>query len=117
MALGLAPLIVWCAILWIHGSLEYFFQTYVVALFGQATSRFSSTFAERLMALPAWGVAPFPMLQLFLSMTALFWVPAAIHLCLVSRPRRFPLDLALAALYLAVSAYAVLQPGGGFCTI
>jgi hypothetical protein len=114
VALGLAPLLFWCAILWMHGSLEYFFQTYVVALFGQATSRFPSTFAERLMALPAWGVAPFPMLQLFLSVTALFWVPAVIHLCLVGRPRRFPLDLAWAALYLVVSAYAVLQPGGGF---
>ena len=113
-ALGLAPLLVWCLIQWIQGSLGFFLQTYFAALFSQATSRYSSTLLERLMALPAWGIAPFPMLHLFLLMTALFWVPAAIHLFFLRRPRRLPLDVALAVLYLVVSTYAVLQPGGAF---
>jgi hypothetical protein len=114
VVLGLAPLLVWCVILWSRGSLAYFFQSYFAALFGQATSRYSSAFAARLMAFPGWGVAPFPMLRLFLGSTALFWVPAAIHLFLVERPRRCPPDLALASLYLLISAYALLQPGGTF---
>jgi hypothetical protein len=113
-ALGLAPLLVWCLIQWSQGSLAFFLQTYFAALFSQATSRYSSTMLERLLALPAWGIAPFPMLHLFLSMTALFWVPAAIHLFLLRRPRRLPLDVALVGLYLGVSTYAVLQPGGAF---
>jgi len=112
--LGLAPFLVWCLILWSFGSLGYFFETYFAALFTQATSRYSSTLLERLMALPEWGVSPFPSVGRFVSMTALFWVPAAIILCLVHRPRRCSLDLALAALYLLISAYAVLQPGGPF---
>jgi len=114
VGLGLAPLLVWCVILWSFGSLEYFFETYFAALFSQATSRFSSTLVERLIALPEWGVSPFPLARRFLSMTALFWVPAAILLCFVRRLRRSSLDLALAALYLVISAYAVLQPGGPF---
>jgi hypothetical protein len=114
VVLGLAPLLVWCVIQWSQGSLGYFFQTYFAALFSQATSRYPSAFVERLMAFPEWGVAPFPMLRLFLGATALFWVPAAVHLFLVQRPRRCPPDLALAALYLGISAYAVLQPGGTF---
>ena len=55
VVLGLAPLFVWCVILWSYGSLTFFFETYFAALFSQATSRYTSTLAERLMALPEWG--------------------------------------------------------------
>jgi hypothetical protein len=113
-AFGLAPLLVWCVILASFGGLGFFFDTYFTALFTQATTRYSSTFLERLIALPRWGITRFPMERVFLSLTALFCVPAAITLWLVQRPRRCPLDLALAALYLLISVYAVLQPGGPF---
>ena len=112
--LGLAPILAWCVILWSVGSLGFFYQTYFSGLFTQATSRFSTTMVQRMMALPEWGITPYPMARLFLAMTVLFWVPAVILLCFVRRPRRPSLDLALAALYLVVSVYAVLQPGGGF---
>jgi hypothetical protein len=114
VALGLAPLLVWCAILWSFGGLGFFFETYFVALFTQATSRYSTTLLERLVALPAWGIQPFPKVRMFLYSTALFWVPAAIVLYRLYRPRRFLLELALASLYLVISVYAVLQPGGPF---
>jgi hypothetical protein len=111
--LGLAPLLVWCAILWSFGGLGFFFETYFVALFTQATSRYSTTMLERLVALPGWGIYAFPEVRWFLAPTALFWVPAAIALYRMRRPR-FPLELALASLYLVISVYAVLQPGGAF---
>jgi len=112
--LGLAPLLVWCGILWSFGGLGFFFESYFVALFTQATSRFHTTMLERLMALPEWGLSTFPLARSFLSMTALFGVPAAIALCFVRRARRLRLELALAALYLVISLYAALQPGGLF---
>ena len=112
--LGLAPLLAWCAIQWSQRSLGFFFDTYVAALFSQATSRYSSTFLERLMALPAWGLSTSPKAKMFAAMSALFCLPATIWVCLVRRPRRCPPDLALAMLYLGVSLYAVLQPGGAF---
>lgn len=112
--LGLAPLLLWCAILWSSGSLGYFYATYFSALFTQATSRFESTFVERLMAFPEWGFTRSFKELLFVGATAMFWAPAAIYLCLVRRRRRELLDLALAALYFVASAYAVIQPGGAF---
>jgi hypothetical protein len=111
---GLAPLLVWCAILWTQGSLGFFFDTYFAALFSQATSRYSTTFLERLVALPGWGISIFPKVELFASMSALFVLPAAIWVFLARRPRRCPPDIALAVLYLVVSVYAALQPGGTF---
>ena len=113
-ALGLAPLLGWCLILWLHGSLEYFLQTYVVALFGQATSRFSTTLAQRVMDLPGWSLRSGSNERWFVLSTSLFWIPAAALVCLRRRPRRFPLELALAGLYFATSVYAVIQPGGTF---
>jgi hypothetical protein len=111
---GGAPLLLWCAVVWGFGGLGFFFQTYFVALFTQATSRYSTTLLERLIAFPEWGIQPFAKLEWFLCAPALFWVPAAILLCLPGRPRRFRMELALAALYLVISLYAVLQPGGSF---
>ena len=113
-ALGLAPLLVWCAILWSCGSLGFFFETYFTALFSQATSRYSTTMLERLLALPEWGIAPFALAEWFWFANALFAVPAAIGLCFVRRAGRCLPDLVLAALYLGISLYAVLQPGGLF---
>jgi hypothetical protein len=112
--LGLAPLVVWCAVQWSRGSLGFFFDTYFAALFTQATSRYTSTLLERLVALPEWGFPPHSTERWFLLLTALFWVPAALHLCFLRRPVRFRLELALASLLLAVTGYAVLQPGGRF---
>jgi hypothetical protein len=114
VVLGLAPLLVWCAIQWSCGTLAFFFNTYFAALFTQATSRFPSTLVERLMALPVWGFPAHSTERWFLASTALFWVPAAIYLCFVRRPARIQLELALASLYLAISVYAVLQPGGSY---
>ena len=64
------------------------------------------------MAFPKWG-GIWPLPRLFLYVTAAFRLPA-IYLGLVRRPRRPLVDIALASLYLVVSAYAVLQPGGPF---
>jgi hypothetical protein len=111
---ALAPLLVWCAILWSQQSLGYFFETYFLALFNQATSRHSSTLARRLSVLPYWGFPRQSVERWFLVLTALFWVPAAIRLCLARGQRRLRLELGLAALYLAISIYAVLQPGGTY---
>jgi hypothetical protein len=61
-----------------------------------------------------WAFPEYSVERWFLYFTALFWVPAAIRLCLVRGQRRARLELALAALYLAISIYAVLQPGGSF---
>jgi hypothetical protein len=113
-SLGIAPLLVWCAILWSQGSLGFFFDTYFAALFSQATSRYPTTFLERLAALPGWGLVPAPKAEAFTSMGVLFGLPAALWVCLGRRPARLPPDLAIAALYLGVSLYAVLQPGGEF---
>jgi len=112
--LGLAPLLVWCAVQWSCGTLAFFFQTYFAALFTQATSRYTSTLLERLMALPEWGFPAYSTERWFLLLTGAFWVPAAVHLCFFRRPVRFRLELALASLLLGVSTYAVLQPGGQF---
>jgi hypothetical protein len=112
--LGLAPLAVWCLILWTQDSLGFFFKTYFGALLTQATSRYPTSFAWRLMALPSWGFRESSNERRFLIITALFWVPAALHLFFARGQRRARRDLALAILYLAVSLYAVLQPGGSF---
>ncbi len=112
--LGLAPLLVWCGVVWIWGSLGYFIETYFTVLFTQATSRYSSTLLQRLVALPEWGLPPYSTERWFLCMTGLFWVPGAIQLCLVRRRIPSLMDLALAASYLVISLYAVLQPGGPF---
>jgi hypothetical protein len=111
--LGLAPILVWCAIQWIQGSLGFFFDTYFAALFTQATSRYKSSLLERLIELPDWGFPAYSTERWFLVLTALFWVPAA-FVCLFRRPARIRLELALASLLLAVTGYAVLQPGGRF---
>ncbi len=114
VVLGLAPLLLWCAVLWSFDSLEYFFRTYFASLMTQATSRYSSTLTERLRAFPVWGVSPFPTEQVFYLANAAFWVPAVTYLCLLRRQPRVLVELALAAVYLLVSLYAVLQPGGPF---
>ena len=111
---GLAPLLIWCAIVWSQGSLGFFFDTYFAALLHQATSRYPTTFAWRLQAMPSWGFPAYSLERWFLILTALFWVPGAILLWLSRRRGRARLELALAFLYLAVSLYAVLQPGGSF---
>jgi hypothetical protein len=112
--LALAPLLVWCAALWTRGSLGYFFETYFSALFTQATSRYSTTLPERLLALADWGLPAFSIERWFLCFTGLFWIPAAIELFRSGRPPRVRLELSLAIAYLAISLYAVLQPGGMF---
>jgi len=114
VVLGLAPLLLWCAVLWSFGSLEYFIRTYFAALMTQATSRYASTITERLRAFPAWGLSPFRREQVFYLANAAFWVPAVTYLCLLRRQRRVLVELTLAAVYLVVSLYAVLQPGGRF---
>jgi hypothetical protein len=114
VVLGLSPLLVWCAIQWSCGNLAFFLDTYVWSLFAQATSRYPSTLSERLMALPVWGFPAHSTARWFLATSTSFWLPAAIYLCFVRRSARFGLELALASLYLAVSLYAVLQPGGPF---
>jgi hypothetical protein len=112
-ALGLAPLLVWCAVLWSHGSLGFFFDTYFAALFSQATSRYPSTLVERFVALPEW-ILERPVVRAFVPMSLLFTLSGAALLCFVQRTRRWSLEIGLAALYLAVSIYAVIQPGGRF---
>jgi hypothetical protein len=114
VALGLAPLLVWCVVQWSFGTLAYFFDTYFAALFTQATIRYRTTWMHRLITLPSWGFPAYSVERWFLYFTALFCVPAAIRLCLARRARRIRLEIALALLYLAISLYAVLQPGGGF---
>jgi hypothetical protein len=111
---SLAPLVIWCAIVWSQGSLGFFFDTYFAGLLHQATSRYPTTFAWRLQAMPSWGFPAYSLERWFLFLTALFWVPGAIVLWLSRRRGRARLELALAFLYLAVSLYAVLQPGGSF---
>jgi hypothetical protein len=111
---ALAPLLLWCAILWSFDALGYFYATYFSALFTQATGRFESTFLERLTSFPNWGISPLLVPPFFLYGTAAFGLPAAMYVCFRTRARRHRLDLALATLYLVVSAYAVFQPGGQF---
>jgi hypothetical protein len=111
---GLAPLLVWCAVQWSCGTLAFFYDTYFAALFTQATSRYTSTLLQRLTALPEWGFPAYSTERWFLLLTGAFWVPAAFHLGFIRRPVRFRLEFVLASLLLAVSSYAVLQPGGRF---
>jgi hypothetical protein len=112
--LSFLPLLVWCGLQWSCGNLAFFFDTYFSALFSQATSRYPSTLLERLTALPVWGFPAHSSERWFLATTAWFCLPAAIYLCFVRRPARFPLELALASLYLGISVYAVLLPGGSY---
>jgi hypothetical protein len=91
VVLGLAPLLAWCAVQWSCGTLDFFIDTYFAALFTQATSRYTSSLLQRLMALPEWGFAPYSTERLFLIITALFWIPAAFHLSVFRKPARFRL--------------------------
>jgi hypothetical protein len=111
---SLAPLVIWCAIVWSQGSLGFFFDTYFAALLHQAASRYPTSFAWRLQAMPSWGFPAYSLERWFLILTALCWVPGAIFLLLSRRRGRARLEIALALLYLVVSLYAVLQPGGSF---
>jgi hypothetical protein len=113
VVLGIAPLLVWCAVLWSRGGLGFFLDTYFGALFSQATSRYPSTLWERFVGLREW-ILERPPVRAFVPTTALFTLGGAILLCVVPRPRRSLLEIGLAALYLAVSIYAVIQPGGRF---
>ena len=111
---AIAPLLIWCAIVWRQDSLGFFFDTYFAALLHQATSRYPTTFAWRLQAMPSWGFPAYSLERWFLILTALFWVPGAVLLWLSRRRGRARLELALALFYLVVSLYSVLQPGGSF---
>jgi hypothetical protein len=111
---ALAPLLVWCAVLWSRGSMGFFFETYFGALFTQATSRYSTTLPERLVALADWGLPPYSIERWFVCFVGLFSVPVAIELLRSGKPPRVRLELSLALAYLTISLYAVLQPGGMF---
>ena len=113
VVLGVAPLLVWCAILWSRGGLGFFFDTYFGALFSQVTSRYPSTLLERFVALPEWIFERAPV-RAFVPMTMLFAVSGTIALFFVRRPKRAALEIGMAALYLVISIYAVIQPGGRF---
>jgi hypothetical protein len=91
--LALAPLLVWCALLWARGGLAFFFETYFAALFTQATSRYSTTLPERLLALSDWGLPASSIERRFVCFTGLFLVPVAIGLFRSGRPPRVRLEL------------------------
>jgi hypothetical protein len=112
--LAAVPLLVWCAVLWARGNLGFFFETYFLALFTQATSRYSTTLPERLLALGDWGLPAWSIERWFVCFTGLFWLPVAIQLFGSGKPPRVRLELSLALAYLGISLYAVLQPGGTF---
>jgi hypothetical protein len=112
--LGGLPLLTWCGVLWISGDLDFFVRTYFLALFNQATSRYSSTLLERLLALPSWGFPAYSVERWTLLFTGIVAVPVAIELFRAGRPPGVRRDLTLAVLYLVLSVYAVLQPGGPF---
>jgi hypothetical protein len=109
VVLGLAPLLVWCAILWGNGSLGFFFDTYFAGLFSQVTSRYPSTLMQRLVALPEW-IFERGIVRAFVPMSMLFTLSGAIALYFLRRPRRCALEIGLAVLYLVISIYAVIQP-------
>src|SRR5215831_8110335 len=109
------------------GNLGYFLRTYVLALMTQANSRFGTTLLERLGELPSWGLPPYVNLTKFVYALGAFLLVAVGYLLrnledtssgspllMLSGSRSLFRELAPAILYLAVSFYAVLKPGGPF---
>src|SRR5499433_577441 len=127
LTLGVGPFLLWCAVVGASGNLDYFLRTYVLALMTQANTRFETTMLERLTAFPSWGLSPYANLTWFVYALGVFLLVAIGYLLrnledtssgspllvLGDRPSLFR-ELAPAILYLAVSLYAVLKPGGPF---
>src|SRR5262245_11552439 len=127
LTIGVGPFLLWCALLGASGNLDYFLRTYILALMTQADTRFETTLLERLVAFPGWGLSPFANFTWFVSALGVFLLVAIGYLLrnledapsesprLVLRGSPSPFrELAPAILYLAVSLYAVLKPGGPF---
>src|SRR5215472_12872984 len=127
LTLGVGPFLLWCAVMGASGNLDYFLRTYVLALMTQANTRFETSLLERLAAFPSWGLSPYANLTWFVSALGAFLVvtigyllrnleeiSSASPLPLPSGSRSLFRELASAFLYLAVSLYAVLKPGGPF---
>ena len=127
LALGVGPFLLWCAVMGASGNLGYFFRTYVLALMTQANARFESTLLERLVAFPSWGLPPLTNLTKFVYALGAFLLVAIGYLLrnledtssgspllMLRGSRSLFRELAPAILYLAVSLYAVLKPGGPF---
>ena len=110
--LALAPLLVWCALLWTRGGLGFFFETYWRFHPGDLALQHDSP--RTALALSDWGLPAYSTERWFVCFTGLFQVPVAIELLRSGRPPRVRLELSLALAYLAISLYAVLQPGGMF---
>jgi len=131
LALSIGPFLLWCAIVGLSLNLGYFLRTYVLALMTQANSRFGTTLLERLGAFPTWGLSPYANLTWFVYALGIFLVLAVgvaigyllktledtssgSPLLVLSDSRSLFRELGPAILYLAVSLYAVLKPGGWF---
>jgi len=127
LALGVGPFLLWCAVVGASGNLDYFLRTYVLALMTQANTRFETTLLERLVAFPSWGLSPFANFTWFVYALGAFLLLAIGYLLrnhedtssgapllALSDSRSLFRELAPAILYLAVSFYAVLKPGGPF---
>jgi len=127
LALGVGPFLLWCAVMGASGNLGYFLRTYVLALMTQANSRFGTTLLERLGELPSWGLPPYVNLTKFVYALGAFLLVAVGYLLrnledtssgspllMLRGSRSLFRELGPAILYLAVSFYAVLKPGGRF---
>src|SRR5215813_9202657 len=127
LTLGVGPFLLWCAVMGASGNLDYFLRTYVLALMTQANTRFGTTLLERLVAFPTWGLSPYANFTWFVYALGAFLFLAIGYLLrnledtssgspllMLSGSRSLFRDLLPAFLYLAVSLYAVLKPGGPF---
>src|SRR5215813_3084629 len=131
LAVGAGPFLLWCAVVGASGNLGYFLRTYVLALMAQAHTRFETTLLERLDTLPSWGLPPFASITWFVYALGAFLFLAigvaigyllrnleetssASPLLVLRCSRSLLRELAPAILYLVVSLYAVLKPGGMF---
>src|SRR5499427_7093042 len=133
LALGVGPFLLWCAVVGASGNLDYFLRTYVLALMTQANTRFETTLLERLVAFPTWGLSlsPFGNFTWFVyALGAFLFLAIGVAIGYLLRnledtssgspplvltdSRSLFRELVPAILYLAVSFYAVLKPGGLF---